>query len=75
MTDAPAPDAPADAPHDPVAAMLRALDLADTGARTTEDIFTAPSQWMPQGRVFGGQVMAQSVLAAIRTVEGDRSIH
>lgn len=81
MTDAPASD-PAEtdaaekaAAHDPVAAMLQALDLADTGARTTEDIFTAPSQWMPQGRVFGGQVMAQSVLAAIRTVEGDRAIH
>ncbi len=63
------------APPDPVAAMLQALTLTDTGARTTEDIFTAPSQWMPQGRVFGGQVMAQSVLAAIRTVEGDRFIH
>ena len=68
MTD-PTPD------PDPVAGMLRALALTDSGARTREDVFTAPSQWMPEGRVFGGQVMAQSVLAASRTVDGDRFIH
>ncbi|BAU32753.1 acyl-CoA thioesterase II [Microcella alkaliphila] len=55
--------------------MLAALTLSETGARTSEDIFTAPSQWMPHGRVFGGQVAAQSVMAAMRTVEADRSIH
>ncbi len=61
--------------RDPVASMLAALTLSETGARTSEDIFTAPSQWMPHGRVFGGQVAAQSVLAAMRTVEVDRSVH
>lgn len=61
--------------RDPVASMLAALTLSETGARTSEDIFTAPSQWMPHGRVFGGQVAAQSVLAAMRTVEADRSVH
>ena len=62
-------------PTDPVAQMIATLDLADAGvARTTEDIFTGPSQWMPHGRVYGGQVLAQSVVAATRTVEG-RSIH
>lgn len=55
--------------------MLAALNLVDTGARTSEDIFTGPSQWSPQGRVFGGQVLAQSVVAASRTVEADRPIH
>ena len=45
---------------EPLPAMLAALDLVDTGARTTEDIFTGPSQWSPHGRVFGGQVLAQS---------------
>ncbi|HEY0248359.1 MAG TPA: acyl-CoA thioesterase II [Gryllotalpicola sp.] len=60
---------------DPVFAMLQALDLTDTGARTHEDIFTAPSQWMPHGRVFGGQVLAQSVIAASRTLPDDRLIH
>jgi acyl-CoA thioesterase-2 len=60
---------------DPIAGLLASLDLADTGARTSEDIFTGPSQWMPLGRVFGGQVLAQSVVAATRTVADDRSIH
>jgi acyl-CoA thioesterase-2 len=59
---------------DPLSSFLTALDLTDTGARTSEDISTGPSQWMPEGRVFGGQVLAQSLIAAGRTVEG-RSVH
>ena len=55
--------------------LLAALDLTDTGARTSEDIFTGPSQWMPQGRVFGGQVLAQALVAAQRTIADDRSVH
>jgi acyl-CoA thioesterase-2 len=61
--------------NEPVAGLLAALDLETTGARTNEDIFTGISQWMPLGRVFGGQVLAQSVIAASRTVEDDRRIH
>jgi len=60
---------------DPVGTMLETLVLTDTGAKTREDIFTAPTQWVPQGRVFGGQVLAQSVLASTRTVEPTRIIH
>ncbi|WP_213815045.1 acyl-CoA thioesterase II [Glaciihabitans sp. dw_435] len=60
---------------DPLSGLLAALDLTDTGARTSEDIFTGPSQWQPLGRVFGGQVLAQSLLAAMRTVDADRIIH
>ncbi|GHD38878.1 acyl-CoA thioesterase II [Mycetocola manganoxydans] len=60
---------------DPLDSLLRALDLSDTGARTSEDIFTGPSQWMPGGRVYGGQVLAQSVMAASRTTEEQRVIH
>ncbi|GAB3126004.1 acyl-CoA thioesterase [Glaciibacter psychrotolerans] len=59
----------------PMHGLLAALDLTDTGARTNEDIFTGPSQWMPLGRVFGGQVLAQSLIAAMRTVADDRSVH
>jgi acyl-CoA thioesterase-2 len=55
--------------------MLAALNLVDTGARTNEDIFTGASQWSPQGRLFGGQVLAQSVVAATRTVQPERPIH
>ena len=60
---------------DPLSGLLAALDLTDTGARTTEDIFTGPSQWMPHGRVFGGQVLAQSLVAAQRTLPVERVVH
>jgi acyl-CoA thioesterase-2 len=60
---------------DPLSGLLAALDLTDTGARTSEDIFTGPSQWMPGGRVFGGQVLAQSLVAAMRTTASDRFVH
>ena len=59
----------------PIDGLLSTLHLTDTGARTTEDIFTGPSQWMPLGRVFGGQVLAQSLVAAMHTVAADRTIH
>jgi acyl-CoA thioesterase-2 len=60
---------------DPLSGLLATLDLTDTGARTSEDIFTGPSQWMPHGRVFGGQVLAQSLVAAQRTIDADRVAH
>ena len=60
---------------EPIESLLTALDLSAPGVRTDEDIFTGPSQWMPQGRVFGGQVLAQSVVAATRTVDAERIIH
>lgn len=67
--DTPAP------PPDAMASMLEALTLTSSIARTREDIFTAPSQWQPHGRVFGGQVMAQAALAAMNTTQEDRHIH
>lgn len=69
------PVAPESIVSDPVSDMLAALTLTDAGVRTREDIFTAPSLWTPQRRVFGGQVAAQAVLAAMQTVEADRFIH
>jgi acyl-CoA thioesterase-2 len=53
---------------------LSTLRLVDTGASTGEDIFTGSSHWMPGGRVFGGQVLAQCVVAAQSSIEG-RAIH
>lgn len=43
----------------------RDFDLGESD----RDIFVGRSQPMPHGRVFGGQVLAQSVIAAGRTVE------
>lgn len=63
-------------PTDPLAELLATLNLSDaSGARTREDIFIGPSQWMPHGRVYGGQVLAQSLVAATRTVDPARVAH
>src|SRR3978361_80051 len=65
-----------DADHpDPIASLLAVLDLTDTGARTSEDIFTGPSEWTAHGRVFGGQVLAPRIVAADRTVDASRVAH
>lgn len=61
--------------EDPVAEMLDVLDLSSGDARTTEDIFTGASHPMPTGRIFGGQVLAQAIIAADRTTDDDRVPH
>lgn len=58
-----------------IASLLQVLDLSDSDARTDEDIFTGVSQFMPLGRVYGGQVLAQSIIAASRTLPDDRVVH
>ncbi len=55
--------------------LLAVLDLAASEARTTEDIFTGRSHAMPTGRVYGGQVLAQSLIAAERTLPEERTAH
>ncbi|MEU4015894.1 acyl-CoA thioesterase II [Microbacterium sp. NPDC028030] len=55
--------------------LLEVLDLDATQARTTEDIFTGASHPMPSGRIYGGQVLAQTLLAAERTLPEDRAVH
>ncbi|WP_345750387.1 acyl-CoA thioesterase [Microbacterium rhizophilus] len=60
---------------DPVEVLLGVLALGETGARTSEDIFTASSHPMPGGRIFGGQVLSQSIIAAARTLPPDRAPH
>ncbi|MEO3942774.1 acyl-CoA thioesterase II [Paenarthrobacter nicotinovorans] len=62
--------------EDPMDVLIGLLDLGDfDGARTNEDIFLGPSQKQPRHRVFGGQVLAQSMMAGMRTVEPDRVAH
>ena len=60
---------------DSVATMLAVIDLDSGAARTTEDIFTGLSHPMPGGRIFGGQVLAQAIIAADRTTGDDRVPH
>lgn len=50
---------------------LETLDLEDTG----NDTFGANNVNMPGGRVYGGQVLAQSLIAAGRTVAPERVAH
>ncbi len=68
-------DAPESVETDPIASLLAVLALSDSDARTTEDIFTGVSQSMPLGRVYGGQVLAQSIIAASRTLPPGRNVH
>ncbi|MDX2937933.1 acyl-CoA thioesterase [Streptomyces ipomoeae] len=61
--------------------MSREPDLVDaltpdaTQARTADDVFVAGAHPMPGGRVYGGQVLAQGLLAASRTTEPLREAH
>ncbi|MGO3152089.1 MAG: acyl-CoA thioesterase [Galactobacter sp.] len=55
--------------------LARLLDLAPSEARTSEDIFVGHTPASERDRVFGGQVLAQAVVAASRTVDDDRNIH
>lgn len=72
-----APSAPDDfvPDPDPVGSLMDVLDLSGSEARTREDIYTGTSQRMPLGRVYGGQVLAQSVVAAGRTITDGRAVH
>lgn len=57
--------------RDPVASLLKVLDLAQIGDLQFQG-YSAPTAW---GRVYGGQVLAQSLIAASRTVGIERPIH
>ena len=59
---------------DPLGELLETLAL-NRAARTREDIFIGPSNFMPTGRVFGGQQLGQALVAASNTVDPNRSIH
>ena len=58
-------------PDNPIQDLIEVLDIQQLS--TTE--FRGRTQWMPQGRVFGGQVLAQSLVAATRTVAQERNFH
>ncbi|MFK0082767.1 acyl-CoA thioesterase [Glutamicibacter sp. NPDC090743] len=56
--------------------LLDLLNLdGEDQARTDEDIFIGHTPGQTRPRVFGGQVLAQSIMAATRTVEATRAIH
>ncbi len=56
--------------------LLELLSLkGDAEARTDEDIFVGHTPPQARDRVFGGQVLGQSVMAAYKTIAEDRPIH
>lgn len=65
-------------PENPLDDLLRTLNLTTLSTSSNgEDRFEGPSQWMPHGRIYGGQVLAQSLVAATKTIdtEGIRNVH
>ncbi len=60
--------------EDPAQALQMLLAVLDL-RREGPDEFTGVNQSMPSGRVFGGQVLAQSLRAAQATVDPDRPVH
>jgi acyl-CoA thioesterase-2 len=59
-------------PADALKAVLQVLDVQPSGE---DDVFTGTSYRPPWGRIFGGQVLAQSLVAATKTVDPDRVAH
>lgn len=56
--------------------LVELLGLEGDGQlRTDEDIFVGRTPPQRRNRVFGGQVVAQSITAAQRTLDGERPIH
>lgn len=67
-----------EAPFDPLRDLLDVLDLTEKPMTrgtdgTPRDTFSGRSQPTPQGRVFGGQVVAQCLIAAGRSVTATRA--
>lgn len=71
------PSRPATAPQDPTEILRGILDLqpADPDPATGEPRFTGTTPRQSNDRVFGGQVLAQSLAAAGKTVAADRLAH
>ena len=58
-----------------VSALRGLLDVLDLQAGPRTDVFVGGNQPQPWGRVFGGQVLAQCLVAAGRTVPPERPVH
>jgi acyl-CoA thioesterase-2 len=59
---------PVGSAHITISAAAGALSMESDIGESEAEVFIGRSQPMPHGRVFGGQVLAQSVIAAGRTV-------
>lgn len=63
-------------PGEILAALLAVMDLREIEPdEAGQDRFEGDSQWQPHGRVYGGQVLGQTLMAASRTVAPGRPVH
>lgn len=61
---------------DPMARLREVLTLTELPAdEHGRRHFSGPSHWMPTGRVFGGQILAQAAVSSTATVDTDRAMH
>ena len=76
------PGQPSPSEQEALAGLLAVLDLKPlelqpetAGERGTDDLFVGQSQYQPFGRIYGGQVLSQALVAAQRTVDPNRPVH
>src|SRR5690606_39115077 len=65
------PLTPCPSMSEPLSALLDLLDLE----QIEQNIYRGGNHEVGSGRVFGGQVLAQALVAARRTIEGPREAH
>lgn len=54
---------------------LRAIDLTSVPAQHADEAYEAVTQYVPWPKSYGGDMVAQSTAAMMRSVESDRSLH
>jgi acyl-CoA thioesterase-2 len=69
------PAQPSPSEQEALDGMLAVLDLKAQDGDGDHDLFVGQSQRQPFGRVYGGQVLSQALVAAQRTVDPDRPVH
>lgn len=61
---------------DPMTRLLEVLHVDPVdGGTPGGHLFSGQSHWMPTGRVFGGQILAQAAIASGQTLPDDRVLH
>lgn len=70
------PAQPSPSEQEALAGLLTVLDLTPEAPQPgADDVFVGQSQRQPFGRVYGGQVLSQALVAAQRTVDAQRPVH
>ena len=65
----------AESPQPTSEKFLKAIELEPTAAEYFDQAFTAVTQSVPWPKAYGGDMVAQAAVAAMRSVEADRVLH